>query len=127
LNCRGIRPPNRRTGPFRPESKGIHRRLGKRIRAPDEAGGRGKEVRDALICPLLWAFVIQGSGGRSEHAVLIQVYAALLAFLLLQLFGEDLYGLGKVIRCLLMRVRSLLFTPASEEEIVAYLAAIDSN
>lgn len=65
--------------------------------------------------------------GRSENAVLIQLYAALIAFLLLQLWGAEVYGLGKVTRRLLMRVRSILFNPASEEEIVAYVAAIDSS
>ena len=65
--------------------------------------------------------------GRSENAVLIQLYAALIAFLLLQLFGAQVYDMGKVTRRLLMRVRRLLFAPASEEEIVAYLAAIDSS
>ena len=65
--------------------------------------------------------------GRSENAVLIQLYAALIAFLLLQLFGAQVYGVGSVTRRLLMRVRSILFASASEEEIEAYLAAIDSS
>ena len=65
--------------------------------------------------------------GRSENAVLIQLYAALIVFLLLQLFAAQVYGVGSVTRRLLMRLRSILFAPAFEDEIEAYLEAIDSS
>lgn len=65
--------------------------------------------------------------GRSKNAVLIQLYAALISFLLIQILADKVYGLSKVTRRLLMRVRRSLFNSCSHQEIPAYLAAIDSS
>ena len=65
--------------------------------------------------------------GRSENAVLIQLYAALITFLLLQIFASKAQGAQRVTRWLLRRVRRTLFYPIPAGEISAYLAAIDTS
>jgi hypothetical protein len=65
--------------------------------------------------------------GRSENAVLIQLYAALITFLLLQIFASKVEGAQRVTRWLLRRVRRTLFYSIPATEITTYLAAIDTS
>jgi len=65
--------------------------------------------------------------GRSENAVLIQLYAALITFLLLQIFASKAQDAQRVTRWLLRRVRRTLFYPIPAAEITTYLAAIDTS
>ena len=65
--------------------------------------------------------------GRSENAVLIQLYAALITFLLLQIFASKVEGAQRVTRWLLRRVRRTVFYSIPAAEITTCLAAIDTS
>ena len=63
--------------------------------------------------------------GRNENAVLIQLYAALITFMLLQIYAKIAENRERVTKRVLRRVRRRLLRPITEDEIVAYLVAID--
>jgi len=65
--------------------------------------------------------------GRSENAVLIQLYAALITFLLLQIFASKVEGKKRVTRWLLLRIKRTLFYSIPATEVAAYLAAVDTS
>jgi len=65
--------------------------------------------------------------GRNENAVLIQLYAALITFMLLQIYAKMAENLDRVTKRVLRRVRRRLFNRVSDDEIAAYLAAIGSG
>jgi hypothetical protein len=65
--------------------------------------------------------------GRSENAVLIQLYAALITFLLLQIFACKSEGRQRVTRWVLQRIKRSLFYTVPNAEIAAYVAAIDTS
>ena len=65
--------------------------------------------------------------GRNENAVLIQLYAALITFMLLQIYAKVAENLDRVTKRVLRRVRRRLFNRVSDDEIAAYLAAIGSG
>ena len=63
--------------------------------------------------------------GRNENAVLIQLYAALITFMLLQIYAKIAENREQVTKRVLRRVRRRLLRPITEDEIVAHLVAID--
>jgi len=65
--------------------------------------------------------------GRSENAVLIQLYAALITFLLLQILASKAEGMKRVTRWLLLRIKRTLFYSIPAAEVAAYLAATDTS
>jgi len=65
--------------------------------------------------------------GRNENAVLIQLYAAMITFMLLQIYAKVAENLDRVTKRVLRRVRRRLFNWVSDDEIAAYLAAIGSG
>lgn len=62
--------------------------------------------------------------GRNENAVLIQLYAALITFMLLQIYAKVAETRDRVTKRILRRVRRRLFNMVTDDEIVAYLATI---
>ena len=65
--------------------------------------------------------------GRNENAVLIQLYAALITFMLLQIYAKVAESLDRVTKRVLRRVRRRLLGWVPDDEIAAYLAAIGSG
>ena len=65
--------------------------------------------------------------GRNENAVLIQLYAALITFMLLQIYAKVAENLDRVTKRVLRRVRRRLLGWVPDDEIAAYLAAIGSG
>lgn len=60
--------------------------------------------------------------GRNENAVLIQLYAALITFMLLQIYAKVAENRERVTKRILRRVRRRLLNVVTDDEIVAYLA-----
>jgi len=62
--------------------------------------------------------------GRSENAVKIQLYAALIAFLLLRIYARKILGAKKLTVHHLRQVKNTMANDVLAEEIVSYLASL---
>ena len=65
--------------------------------------------------------------GRNKNAIFIQLYAALITFLLLQIFTCKAEGKKHVNRWLLLRIKRTLFYSVPEAEVAAYSVALDTS
>jgi hypothetical protein len=65
--------------------------------------------------------------GRNKNAIFIQLYAALITFLLLQIFICKAEGKKHVNRWLLLRIKRTLFYSVPEAEVAAYSVAFDTS
>ena len=62
--------------------------------------------------------------GRSENAVKIQLYAAMITFLLLHIYAKKELGAEKLSVRHLRKVKNTMANDVTEEEIAAYLASL---